>query len=146
MLDPHLSDIVKMADALFPGKVPACLGLLGRLDILVGNKMVQHNDHPLRVKDPGQPRTAKGVHRNGRGDIIAQHEIQSGADQLPRFHPVQPCMGSKNFLCHGHAHHSAPSFFMLAKALSSALVLAAMTSVSVPAPQNIRPSSRCSPI
>lgn len=47
VLYAHLAHVVEMGDAVLMGKLPCLLAQLGRLDILAGGIVVQHNGDPV---------------------------------------------------------------------------------------------------
>ena len=106
MLDAHLAHVIEMADAVLAGELPAGFGLLGSLDILVGHKMVQDDDHLVLVIDPVKACFFELIHRHRGSDIIAQNNVQLGLDQLSGAHLRQTCMGRQNLLGHCHCHGS----------------------------------------
>ena len=83
MLYAHLAHVVEMGDAVLVGKLPCLLAQLGRLDILAGGIVVQHNGDPVLVKDLGEAAFSNSVMATG-GDIVAQDQVQPGFDQLAR--------------------------------------------------------------
>ena len=107
MLDAHLAHVIEMADAVLAGELPAGFGLLGSLDILVGHKMVQDDDHLVLVIDPVKACFFELIHRHRGSDIIAQNNVQLGLNQLSGAHLQQTCMGRQNLLGHCHCHGSS---------------------------------------
>ena len=104
MLDAHLAHIVEVADAVSAGKLPALLALLGGLDVLIGDKMVQHDGDLILIENALKAGLLELVDRHGSGDVVAQDDIQLCLDQLAGGHSLQPRMGGKYFLSHGHSH------------------------------------------
>ena len=52
------------------------------------------------------------AHDMDAGDIISQHQIQIGFNQLAGFHTGQLCMCRKDLLCHCHSHRFPPYPFV----------------------------------
>ena len=105
VLNAHLAHVVKVADAVVAGKFPAGLALLGGLDVLVGHKVVQNDDHLVLVVDPFESGLSEFVHRHRGGDVVAQDDVQLGLDQLPGGNLPQPGVGRQDLLCHCHCHN-----------------------------------------
>ena len=84
VLYAHLAHVVEMGDAVLMGKLPCLLAQLGRLDILAGGIVVQHNGDPVLVKDLGEASLLKLRDGHRGGDIVAQDQVQPGFDQLAR--------------------------------------------------------------
>ena len=111
VLDAHGAYVVVVVDFKFPGKGPALLALGGGLDILVGGEVVHHQGNAAFVKHLVKARRLELVDSHRGGNVIAQHQIQFGLDQLPCPHAVKPCVAGQDFLRHGHSHGGTLPFF-----------------------------------
>ena len=132
VLDAHFAHIKEIQNIVFVGKIAALLALLGAFDILVGHKVIQHNVDLGAVKHRGEPGLVELVDGHRGGDVVAQHYIQIGIDQLPGLHFRQARMGCQNFLRHCHSHDTFSLSFpdqWLFTAETSARVPAIMISV-----------------
>ena len=164
VLHAHLAHVEEVDDAVSAGELPALLGLLGALDVLVGDEVIQNDVHPGLVENIAKARLFKLVDGNRGGDVVAQHDVQLCIDELACLDLGKTGMCGKNFLRQGHSHDGtlllsvgrtpsgtacavpAPSrrelsakqtggvLYLLLMALTSALMPATMISVSVPAP------------
>ena len=103
MLDAHFTHVIEVADAVTAGEFPALLGLLGGLDVFIGDEVVQDDGDTVLIKDLGKAVLCKFVDGNRGGDVIAQDDVQLCADKLSCLHRFQPRMGSKNLLRHCHS-------------------------------------------
>ncbi|MPN64237.1 hypothetical protein SDC9_212008 [bioreactor metagenome] len=83
MFYAHVPDVEKVFHLVLACKVAAGFGLLGSLDVFVGNKVVEHDGNFVYIKHRIKSSLVKLVDRHRCGDIVAQHHIQLGADQLP---------------------------------------------------------------
>ena len=104
VFNAHGAHVVEIQNVVLVGKFPALFGLLGALDVLVGHKVIQHNVHPGLVKDRIKARFLKFVDGDGGGDVVAQHNIQLGVDELSRLDGFLAAVGGQNLLRHGHSH------------------------------------------
>ena len=104
MFDAHLAHIIEVQDIIFVGKLAALLGLGRTLDVLVGDKVVQHDGDVLFIEHAVEPGLFKLVDGNGSGDIIAQHDIELGVDELACLDLGKTCVSGQNFLRQGHSH------------------------------------------
>ena len=75
-----------------------------RLDILVRGKMIRHQRNLRIVENALLIEFLHPVDGNRARDIIGQHHIQIGHDQLSGFYVIESCRVSKNLLCHCHSH------------------------------------------
>ena len=98
VLDAHLAHIVEVQDVVLVGEGAALLGLGGALDVLVGDKVVQHDGDVFLVEHAVKAGLFKFVDGHRGGDVVAQHNIQLGVDQLARLDLVQAGVGSQNLL------------------------------------------------
>ena len=151
VFNAHLADIIKVADSVTSRELATLLGLLRRLYILVGDKVVEHYRDSILIENAGKAGLFKLVHRHRGGDVVAEHDIELRVYELTCAHAFQTCVCSQNLLSHRHSHNiSFLSLFYLLKALwkalSKASALAWIISVLVPAPQLRVPFSSLIPI
>ena len=111
VLHAHLAHIVEIEDIVLIGKLAALLGLLRALDVLVGDKVIQHDGDVLFVEHAVEPGLFKLVDGNGSGDIIAQHDVELGVDELACLDLGKTCVSGQNFLRQGHSHDTL-SFYL----------------------------------
>ena len=71
VLNAHLAHIVEVADAVTARKFTAGLGLLGSLDVLVGNKVVENDCNSVLIEYVFKSRFFKFIDRNRRCDVVA---------------------------------------------------------------------------
>ena len=109
--------------------------------------MIQHDVDAGLVEHRVEPGLLKLIDGHRGGDIVAQHHIQSGVDQLPCLDGFPAAVGGQDFLRHCHAHgvFLPDKRYLLLMALTSALMPATMISVSVPQPQVISPLAHFKP-
>ena len=84
VLHAHLAHVEEVDDAVPAGELPALLGLLGALDVLVGDEVVQDDVHSRLVEDVAKARLLKLVDGHRGGDVVAQDDVQVRLDQLSR--------------------------------------------------------------
>ena len=104
VLDAHLPHIVVVVDVEAAGKAAALLALLRGFDILVGNKVIHDHGNSGFVEYLRKAGLFKFVDGDRRGDIVAQHHIQIGPDQLSGFYGIQARVSGQDFLRHCHTH------------------------------------------
>lgn len=104
MLHAHLAHVEEVDDAVSAGELPALLGLLGALDVLVGDEVIQNDVHPGLVENIAKARLFKLVDGHRSGDVVAQDNIKVRLDQLSRLDVLLAAVGSQDFLCHSHSH------------------------------------------
>ena len=104
----HLSHVVEVGDVEALGKSPGLSAELGRLDVLAGGIVVQNDGDLVLVKDLSQPCLVKLGDGHRRGDVIAQHQVQPGLNELARLDGVQARVLGQNLLGHGHSHGWVP--------------------------------------
>ena len=104
MLHAHLAHIEKVCDLVLMRKFSGLLAQLGRLDVLAGGVVVQDNGDLIFVKDLGKSGLFKLGNSHRSGDVIPQHHIQLGLNELPYFHLFQSSVFGQYLLCHGHSH------------------------------------------
>ena len=115
MLDSHLSHIKKVGNLMFGGKFSDTFALLGRLNILIRNKMIHHQSNLILIKHRFFRHF--GIHlldRHRRGNIISQNQIQIRLDQLSCRHLRQSGVSRQDFLRHRHSHFCNSSSFSIA--------------------------------
>ena len=104
MLNTHLTHIVEVEDIILVGKLAALLGLGGALDVLIGDEVIQHDGDVRLVKHAVKARLLKLVDGDRGGDIVAQHDIELGIDELACLDLRQARMCGQNFLRQSHSH------------------------------------------
>ena len=104
MFDSHLAHFKIVGDLVALCKLPHTLTVLRRLNVLVRHKMIRHKRDLILVEYTVHVHLLHLLDGYRTGDIIAQHQIKIGLDQLSRFHMIQPRMCRQNFLCHCHSH------------------------------------------
>ena len=104
VLDTHLTHIVEVEDVVFVSELAALLGLGGALDVLVGYKVVQHDVDAGAVKHRVKTGLLKLVDSHRGGDVVTQHDVELGVDELARGHGCFSAMRGQDLLCHGHSH------------------------------------------
>ena len=104
VLDAHGAHVVVVADIELPGKGPALLALGGGLDVLVGGEMIHHQGDAALVEHLVEARRLKLVDGHRGGNVVAQHQVQSGLDELSGPHAFKARVLGQNFLCHCHSH------------------------------------------
>ena len=104
MLDAHLAHVIEVADAVGAGEFSALLGLLGGLDVLIGDEMVQNDGDLVLIKDGVETGLGELIDGHGGGDVVAQDDVQLCADQLSGNHVIQAGVGRQDLLCHCHSH------------------------------------------
>ena len=109
MLHPHLAHVEEIGDLVLAGELPGLLAQLGGFDILAGGVVVQDDGDFVPVEDLGEARLLKLGDGHGGGDIVAQHQVQPGLDELSRLYFVQPGGLCQNFLRHCHSHRKNTS-------------------------------------
>ena len=109
VLDAHAAHVKEIGDVVFAGKVPGLAALLRSLNVLIGDKVVQHQCDAVLIKNRTGPALLKFVDGYRAGNIVAQHHIQLGFDELPGLYLFQPGMNGEDFLRHCHSHGNPPS-------------------------------------
>ena len=102
MFHAHAAHLVVVGDALLAREVAHDLGLLGALDVLVGDVMVGNEGDLLGIEHLLDADLAELFDGDGGGDVVGQHEVEIAFDQLTRLHFVEPRMGGEDLLRHGH--------------------------------------------
>ena len=90
VLHAHVAHVKEVGDLVLEGKLPGLFAQPGGLDVLAGGVVVQDDGDLVPVEDLGKARLFKLCNRHGGGDIVAQHQVQPGLDELARLHLVQP--------------------------------------------------------
>ena len=104
VLNAHLTHIVEVEDIIFVGKLAALLGLGCALDVLIGDEVIQHDGNVLLVEHAVKACLLKLVDGDRGGDIVAQHDIELGIDELACLDLRQTRMCGQNFLRQSHSH------------------------------------------
>ena len=102
MLDAHAAHLVVVGDTLLAREIAHDLGLLGALDVLVGDVMVGHERDLRGIEHLLNANLAEFFDGDGGGNVVGQHEVEIAFDQLTRLHFVEPRMGGEDLLRHGH--------------------------------------------
>ena len=141
MLDAHLSHVIEMAYAVGAGKFPALLRLLCCLDVLVGDKVVQNDGHPVLVKYLVKACLFEFIDSHRRRDVVSQDDVQLCFDELSRLYLRKSRVGCQDLLCHCHSHDYFPPSRLRLMAEKRALMEEAMISSWIPAPHTRFPFS-----
>ena len=75
MFDAHASGVIKISDIMLHGKTTKLCAEFGGLDILARNRMVQHKDDFIRVKNVCQTGFFKFSDCDRGGNIVSQYQI-----------------------------------------------------------------------
>ena len=86
----HLAHVEEVGDAVLVGEGPGLQAQLGGLDVLAGGVVVQDDGDLVLVKDLGEARLLKLGDGHRGGDVVAQHHVHLGLDELAHLHVVQP--------------------------------------------------------
>ena len=106
MLNAHLPHVEVVVDVVLPGKGAHLLALLSGLNVLVGGEVVHHQGDFAFVEDVVEARLFKFVDGHRGGDVVSQHHVQVGTDELAGNNGVQTGVGGQDFLGHGHTHEN----------------------------------------
>ena len=112
VLNTHLTHVVEVEDIILVGKLAALLGLGGALDVLIGDEVIQHDGDVRLVEHAVKARLLELVDGDRGGDIVAQHDIEPGIDELACLDLRQTRMCGQNFLRQSHSHNTL-SFCLL---------------------------------
>ena len=104
VLNTHLTHIVEVEDIVLVGKLAALLGLGCALDVLIGDEVIQHDGNVLLVEHAVKACLLKLVDGDRGGDIVAQHDIELGIDELACLDLRQTRMCGQNLLRQSHSH------------------------------------------
>ena len=110
VLDAHGAHVVVVVDVELPGKGPALLALGGGLDVLVGGEVVHHQGDAALVEHLVKARGLELVDGHRGGDVVAQHQVQPGLDELSGPHALEARVPGQDLLCHGHSHNILSPF------------------------------------
>ena len=111
VLNTHLAHIVEVEDIIFVGKLAALLGLGGALDVLIGDEVIQHDGNVFLVEHTVKARLLELIDGDRGGDIVAQHDIEPGIDELACLDLRQTRMCGQNLLRQSHSHNTL-SFYV----------------------------------
>ncbi len=128
VLHTHLSHIEEIGDLMFVGKISGFKAQLRGFDVLAGGIVVQNNGDLIPVKNPGKAGLFKLGDRHRGGDVVAQHHIHPGLDELSHLHSIQSGVLGQDLLCHCHSH---------IKNLLSAIPFACLTVCQSPCQKNV---------
>ena len=104
VLHAHMAHVEEVGDVVLVGKVPGLQAQLGGLDVLAGGVVVQNDGDLIFIEYLGKAGLLKLGDGDGGGDVVAQHHVQLGLDELSGLHPVQPGGLGQDLLRHGHSH------------------------------------------
>ena len=104
VLHTHLAHVEEVGDVMLVGEVPGLQAQLGGLDVLAGGVVVQDNGDLVLVKHLGEARLLKLGDGHRGGDVVAQHHVHLGLDELAHLHVVQTGVLGQNLLGHCHSH------------------------------------------
>ena len=82
VLHTHLAHVEEVGDLVLVGEVPGLQTQLGGLDVLAGGVVVQDNGDLVLVKHLGEARLLKLGDGHRGGDVVAQHHVHLGLDEL----------------------------------------------------------------
>ena len=82
VFDARTADFKIMRHPHLPGKLTHDPGLGGGLDILIGNKVIGDQAHPLGIKQFFPARLIERRDGQRSGNVIGEYEIQIRLDQL----------------------------------------------------------------
>ena len=83
MLNAHLTYVVVVGQVEAAGKGAALLTLGSSLDVFVGGEVIHDHGDLGGVEDGGEARLFKLVDGDRGGDVVSQHHVELGTDQLP---------------------------------------------------------------
>ena len=101
VLDAHAALFEVVRDAVLVREVPGHLGLLGRLDVLVGRVVVGDEKDLLAVEDACAD-LAHGLDGDGCRDVVGEDTVEVALDELAGDDLVEPGVVGEDLLCHGH--------------------------------------------
>ena len=104
VLHAHLAHIEEIGDLMLMGKIPGLEAQFRGFDVLAGRIVVQNDGDLVPVKDPGEAGLFKLGDGHRCGDVVAQHHVHLGLDQLTHLHGIQPGVLGQDLLCHCHSH------------------------------------------
>ena len=84
VLNAHLADVVEVEDVVLVCELAALLGLGRALDVLVGDKVVEHDVDAGLVKDGIKARLVELIDGHRGRNIVAEHDVEPGVDELAR--------------------------------------------------------------
>ena len=113
MFDAHLADVKVIVDIKTFCEGTALLAAGGSLYVLVGSKMIHYHCHTALVEYRRETIRLKLIDGDREGDVVAQHQIQFGLDQLTGADFLQSCVCGKDLLCHGHSHCSQILLYLI---------------------------------
>ena len=102
---------MKLNPVILVGKLAALLGLGCALDVLIGDEVIQHDGNVLLVEHAVKACLLKLVDGDRGGDIVAQHDIELGIDELACLDLRQARMCGQNFLRQSHSHNTLSFYF-----------------------------------
>ena len=107
VLDTHGAYVKEMSDIEALREIAGGLAQLCGLDVLAGGVMIEDDSDFVLIEDAGEAGLVEFDDGDGGGDVIAQHQIELGFDQITGLDGFKSRMGSKDFLGHGHSHGNA---------------------------------------
>ena len=93
VLNAHLANVVEVEDVVLVCELAALLGLGRALDVLVGDKVVEHDVDAGLVKDGIKARLVKLIDGHRARNIVAEHDVEPGVDELARRNGCFPAVG-----------------------------------------------------
>ena len=114
VLNAHLAHIIEVEDVVLVGKLAALLGLGRALDVLVGHEVVENDGDVLFVEHAVKACLLELVDGHRCGDVVAQHDVELGVDELARLDLGEARVCGQNFLRLGHSHDGTLLFILQA--------------------------------
>ena len=93
VLNAHLANVVEVEDVVLVCELAALLGLGRALDVLVGDKVVEHDVDAGLVKDGIKARLVELIDGHRGRNIVAEHDVEPGVDELARRNGCFPAVG-----------------------------------------------------
>ena len=104
VLNAHLANVVEVEDVVLVCELAALLGLGRALDVLVGHEVVENDGDVLFVEHAVKACLLELVDGHRCGDVVAQHDVELGVDELARLDLGEARVCGQNFLRLGHSH------------------------------------------
>ena len=159
VLNAHLADVVEVEDVVLVCELAALLGLGRTLDVLVGDKVVEHDVDAGLVKDGIKARLVELIDGHRGRNIVAEHDVEPSVDELAAVTAASPQWAAKifwvmvmpmvvylRFVFFGFPLGGRQgNGYLLLIALTRALMPATIISVWVPQPQVSSPEAHFRP-
>jgi hypothetical protein len=107
MLNAHPADLGVVEQLLLPRELAHGAALFGRLDVLVGRKVIGHHHHSFWVKDLLYTQFFELADGDGCCDVIREHHIHRSLNKLTGAHLVLTNMGRQDLFSQCHSHRSS---------------------------------------